>query len=198
MPGSAGGQTRTAVPATILGGMTRRPFVVIALLAVLAGGASACSSGSGGPGASPSASFDSERALSIGRRFAQCARDHGYPAFPDPVIQNGDLAWPGEVPDLKEQIRTIMEQPECKAIMDESISLGDPHRDTTPSAQDMEKLRAFAKCMRDQGIEGFPDPKPDGTFPLVGTPLEQEGKSERVLTAIDACKHLYDKKIAIS
>ncbi|WP_433042634.1 hypothetical protein [Dactylosporangium sp. CS-033363] len=179
--------------------MTRRPLMAIALLAALAGGLTACSSGAGGPGAAPSGSFDSDRALSIGRRFAQCARDHGYPAFPDPEIQNGDLVWPAEGVELKEQIRSIMEQqPDCKAIMDESMSLADPHRDPTPGPDDMRKLREFAKCMRDQGIEGFPDPKPDGTFPLVGTPLEQEGKSERVLSAIDACKHLYDKKIAIS
>ncbi|WP_238006273.1 hypothetical protein KZZ52_36390 [Dactylosporangium sp. AC04546] len=184
--------------------MTRRPVAVLAaltMLFVLAG----CSSGQGGPGgpggpgASPSGGLDEERALSIGRRFAQCARDHGYPSFPDPEIRDGDLAWPAAGLELKEQIRTIMEQqPECKAIMDESMSLSDNRRDPTPSAEDLQKLRAFAKCMREQGVDGFPDPLPDGTFPLVGTPLEHEGKSERVLTAIDACKHLYDKKIAIS
>ncbi|MET7392915.1 hypothetical protein ABZS66_05385 [Dactylosporangium sp. NPDC005572] len=181
--------------------MTRRPVAVIAALTtvfVLAG-CSSGPSGPSGPGASASGGLDEERALSIGRRFAQCARDHGYPSFPDPDIQDGQLVYPAAGPDLKEQIRTIMEQhPECKAIMDESMSLPDDRRDPTPSAEDLEKLRAFAKCMREQGIDGFPDPKPDGTFPLVGTPLEHEGASERVLTAIDACKHLYDKKIAIS
>ena len=79
---------------------------------------------------------------------------------------------------------------------DDDPSGGDGDR---PSQQEMEDaMLAYAKCMREQGIDGFPDPKPDGTFPLLGTPLENEGKSERVLTALEACKHLYDKKIALS
>jgi hypothetical protein len=179
--------------------MTRRPAALSAaltLLAVLAVGLTACTSG---PNVPPSANLDDQQALSIGRRFAQCAREHGYPNLPDPEVQDGRLVWPAEGPELKEQIRTIMEQaPECKAIMDESMSLTDGRGNQTPGAEDLVKLQAFAKCMREQGIDGFPDPKPDGTFPLLGTPLEHEGKSERVLTALDACKHLYDKKIALS
>jgi hypothetical protein len=38
----------------------------------------------------------------------------------------------------------------------------------------------------------------DGTFPINGTPLENEGKSERLLSALDACKSVYDKRIATS
>jgi hypothetical protein len=172
---------------------------VLILLILLSGGVSACTSGPDDRSGPPGAGLDDDRALSIGRRFAQCAREHGFPDMPDPQVQDGKLVWPAQGPDLKEKIRTIMEQnPECKAIMDESMSLGDSRDNPTPSAEDLQKLQAFAKCMRDNGVDGFPDPKPDGTFPLLGTPLEHEGKSERVLAGIDACKHLYDKKIAVS
>jgi hypothetical protein len=31
-----------------------------------------------------------------------------------------------------------------------------------PDAAAIERLRAFAQCMRDNGVPGFPDPQPDG------------------------------------
>ena len=36
----------------------------------------------------------------------------------------------------------------------------------------------------------WPDPKADGTFPLVGTSIEREGKSPRFLKAARACRRL--------
>jgi hypothetical protein len=66
-----------------------------------------------------------------------------------------------------------------------------------PSAQDMANLRHFAQCMRDNGIPEWPDPKPDGTFPIIGTPLEAEGKSQRVLGGMNACQQ-YAEGIDVS
>lgn len=182
-----------------LGDMTRRPFAALAIVAVLAGGVAACSAGAGTPDPSPSASGGTQQLLELSRRFAQCGRDHGYPSLPDPEVDDGKVVWPAGQPELKEQLRTLAEEvPQCKALWDQIDSLSGRGNAETPSAEDMPKLRAFAKCMREQGIDGFPDPKPDGTFPLIGTPLENEGKSERVIAAMDACKHLYDKRLAIS
>jgi hypothetical protein len=83
--------------------------------------------------------------------------------------------------------------------LDESLSLPGDREHPTPSAADLAKLKAYAKCMREHGIPDFPDPKADGTFPIIGTPLEHEGKSERVLSAMDACKDVIDdKKIEVS
>jgi ABC-type sugar transport system ATPase subunit len=48
----------------------------------------------------------------------------------------------------------------------------------------------FAACMRQHGVPDWPDPKADGTFPFVGTALEREGKSPRVLAAARACRQL--------
>jgi hypothetical protein len=168
------------------------------VLAVLAGGMAACSSGGkGSAGASPSASANGQRVqrvLDIGRRFSQCAREHGHPNFPDPEIDRGELSYPGGT-EIKQQIGTIMEVPECKAIMDESLTLDDGNNNRTPSAADLAKLKEFAKCMREHGIPEFPDPKADGTFPINGTPLENAGTSERVRSAMDACKVIYDGEL---
>jgi hypothetical protein len=52
--------------------------------------------------------------------------------------------------------------------------------------------------MREHGIPEFPDPKADGTFPIIGTPLENAGNSEAARSAMDACKVIYDGKITPS
>jgi hypothetical protein len=183
--------------------MTRRPVPILAVLAVLvaAAGLTGCSaSGGAAAGPSPSASADPAQLLELGKRFAQCGRDHGYPDIPDPHIDGGYLVWPDDGgPDLKERMRTLSEQvPECRVLLDQITAKNERRNNETPGPADLPKLQAFAKCMREHGIDGFPDPKPDGSFPLAGTPLESEGKSERVLTALDACKSIYDKRIVIS
>lgn len=177
--------------------MTYRPFVVFAVLAVLAGGLAGCSpGGKGSPGESTGASADAQQALEIGRRFAQCARDHGYPDFPDPVIDGSKLKYGDWGPQVQEQARAVSEVPECKAIQDQIRALGNAN--STPSAADLEKLKQFAQCMRDHGIIGWPDPKADGSFPIIGTPLQTEAKSDRSRAAQNACKQYWDKGIRVS
>jgi hypothetical protein len=179
--------------------MTRRPLVVFAVLAVLAGGLSACSSGgTASAGASPSSSANVQRALELGRRLAQCARDHGYPNFPDPVMDGNKIVWPVDIggTNVRDQLSTVSEIPECKAIMDQIQAQN--HSSAPITAADLQKLRQFAKCIREHGIPEWPDPKADGTFPISGTPLETEGRSERFMTAVDACKQYYSKRITTS
>ncbi|GAA0980384.1 hypothetical protein GCM10009555_046760 [Acrocarpospora macrocephala] len=174
--------------------MTYRAFVVSA---VLAGGLAACASGgTGSPGASPGASADAQQALEIGRRFAQCGRDHGYPSFPDPVIDGTKLKYGDWGPEVQEQSRAVSEVPECKAIQDQLRALGDAN--AAPSAADLEKLKQFAQCLRDHGITGWPDPKADGSFPIIGTPLQADAKSDRSRAAQNACKQHWDRGFRVS
>lgn len=170
--------------------MSYRPFVVFALLAVLGG----CSPGGGHD--SPGADTGAQQALEIGRRFAQCARDHGYPGFPDPVIDGTKLRYGDGSPEVQEQIRAASGVPECKAIQDRLRALGDAN--STPGAADLEKLKQFARCLRDHGMTGWPDPKADGSFPIIGTPLEPEAKSDRSRAAQNACTQYWDRGFRIS
>lgn len=177
--------------------MTRRTLAVLAVLAALAG----CTPGARpSAAASPAASTDAQRVLELGRRFAQCARDHGYPNFPDPELHGDRLSFPVvDGVDTKQQSGTIAEIPACKAVADQLQGLSQRAQNTAPpSAADMVKLREFAKCMRAHGLPEWPDPKTDGTFPITGTPLEAEGRSERFLSGLDACKNLYDRRIVTS
>ncbi len=61
-----------------------------------------------------------------------------------------------------------------------------------PTAADVPKLRVFAKCMRDNGVPDWPDPKADGSFPSQGNPIVTEGKSPRVRAGLDACRKYWD------
>ncbi|WP_214403544.1 hypothetical protein [Pseudonocardia lacus] len=98
-----------------------------------------------------------------GRQFAQCMRDHGVD-MADPVdgriTMNGR---PGDEAKLDEA------QEAC-----EQYAPGGGER---PDAATTEQLRAFAQCMRDNGVPGFPDPQPDGGLMITkgsGVDLDSE------------------------
>jgi hypothetical protein len=61
---------------------------------------------------------------------------------------------------------------------------GEPEK---ANAEDLEKLQAYAKCMRDHGLPKFPDPDSDGG------PGHMEGidsKSSEFKAADEKCAHL--------
>jgi hypothetical protein len=168
----------------------------VAAVAALSG----CSSG--GSGASPTASStaDAQQALTVGRSFAQCARTHGQPNFPDPTIRNGRLEFgtgntDNNGTDIKQAVIAVQEA--CGSIL-QQLPPAMQARERAPSAEDMQHLRQFAQCLRQHGMPDWPDPKSDGTFPIVGTPLASEGKSQRFLDAGQACKQYWDRGISAS
>jgi hypothetical protein len=170
---------------------------MVVCLALLAGLAAGCTSGGADPGggASPSGAVDEQRALAVGRQFVQCARQHGQPEFPDPAWEDGQLQFgSGGSEEIKNRLMQVPE--ECRAILRQLPRNGQRH--SPPSAEDLRRLGQFAECVRQHGIPEWPDPKSDGTFPIVGTPLESEGKSQRIITAMDACLQYWDKGIDAS
>lgn len=170
-------------------GARLRALGVFALVTLVAG----CSaSGTHAVTAASTAAGDQAQALAIGREYAQCARAHGRPDFPDPAIQDGTLAFPGATKQ-----DNVAVQDACASIL-QRLPVSMQHHNPPPSAQDLAKLRQFAQCMRDNGVAQWPDPKSDGTFPLIGTPLLAEGKSQRVLDAMQACAHFWDGGIDVS
>ncbi|HYN96725.1 MAG TPA: hypothetical protein VES42_23035, partial [Pilimelia sp.] len=54
-------------------------------------------------------------------------------------------------------------------------------------AGDVAALTAFARCMRGKGVPDFPDPRPDGRFPIAGTSVEG-GKTPALARALAACR----------
>ena len=181
-----------------------RGALVICALAVL----SACSTGgnAANPGATPSTMSDAE-ILAIGKQAAECIRNNGVPDFPDPYVERGKLRLPEEVEQNLESrySQQVLDQAEqsCKTLMDripESAMKGDDggdDRQQQPGPGDVEALKKFAQCIRENGVPEWPDPKSDGSFPAGGTPLETEGKSDRVVGALRACQQHWSGGISV-
>jgi hypothetical protein len=83
-------------------------------------------------------------------KYAQCMRDHGVD-MPDPD-PNGGLSIQIGAGD---KAKFGAAQEACKSMLPNG---GVP---PTPSAEDLEKARQFAQCMRDHGVTDFPDPDPN-------------------------------------
>jgi hypothetical protein len=141
------------------------PTVVLTRVAIALAAASLVA-GCGGPagsGAAPNASASADAAASAAlREVANCLRSHGYPNVPDPV-QDSEGNWgfhdapPGSMPG-----RGVSTPCDDLARNAKNLSRGkDPER---ASAADMSKLRAYAACMRKNGVADWPDPSPRGDF----------------------------------
>ncbi|GIE87912.1 hypothetical protein [Actinoplanes regularis] len=104
------------------------------------------------PSATATSSFDPDAPI----RFSKCMRENGMTWFPDP--QNGKMAI--KIPDSVDKKAFEEAQQACRQFA--------PNRDNAPklSAEDLEKARQMAKCMRENGVPNFPDPQPDGGIHL--------------------------------
>ena len=96
-------------------------------------------------------------------RFAACMRDNGVSEFPDPDasggltidgVLNGSSLDP-DTPAWREAISA------CRDMQPPGFT------GRKRSAEQQEAALRFAQCMRDNGIEDFPDPTEDG--PLIDT-----------------------------
>jgi hypothetical protein len=148
----------------------------LALIACIGAGC-----GSSSEPAEPAAAQDK------GTRFAACMRANGIGAFPDPD-PSGELTIDGVLngssldprsPEWKQAIAA------CKDHEPPGFTGDDDVTDT-----EQERRLAFAQCMRDHGVEDFPDPARDE--PLVNTNLipsaAQPGGMDRVNAAMQACR----------
>jgi hypothetical protein len=139
-------------------------------------------------------------------KFAKCMREHGID-MPDPTIgAGGEVTMqiggppggandPGNAPDPKE---VDAANKACQHFMDDASKSFDP-----PSAEEQKKMQesalAFAKCMRDHGVD-MPDPTfsdtgafsisvgagPNGSAPTNNGPLV-DFNSDEFKAANEAC-----------
>ena len=139
--------------------MTRKrlPLAALALIAMVVS-ISAC-------GSSAPARSSGITAASHGKalKFAECMRNHGVTAFPDPPASGGltiDEIANGSSLDTSSPAFT-----QAISACKELEPAGFMGQKVTPKQADA-RLK-FAQCMRDHGVPDFPDPTPDG--PLIDT-----------------------------
>ncbi|WP_309065938.1 hypothetical protein [Microbacterium sp.] len=107
-----------------------------------------------------------------GAKFAECMRDHGID-IEDPDVSEGAFAVTIPEGVDREEMEEAMQA--CKEFMPNG---GEPPK-LDPEAQ--AKMRAFAECMRRNGVEEFPDPGPGGGFEIDGDsgfdPMSEEAQA---------------------
>lgn len=167
----------------------RRMIAAGLLSAALVSGVAACGSASSGTPASsqPAGSLPSGSSasgaqaggaaavLGVMRQISRCARSHGLPGFPDPVL-NPVTNYP-DFPASAPRIPASVQQA-CMSLFDQLPPQATASQPPTP--QYMRAFLRFAGCVRSHGQPGFPDPNALGQFPL-------SGKNPTLGTAIQAC-----------
>ena len=182
----------------------RAPLAMLALglLLVILAGCAGGATGSNGvatlnsadPAASaaPSASLNPRDALLA---YARCMRDHGID-MPDPQFDetNGNFqvqvgAGPGTKPTDTQKLDAA--QQACQHFM-EGVAFG-PGNGGDVDQETQEKLLAFSRCMRDNGID-FPDPQFDGGRVMIGAGRDGrpafDPNSAKFKDAQEACRSL--------
>lgn len=137
-----------------------------------------------GAGATPSTDASSAPADAQERRlqFARCMRDNGV-EIPDPGPDNeGGLRFRFREGIDPKQVEAAMEK--CRQYL--------PNGGERPrlSPEDQEKLRQYAKCMRDNGVTGFPDPGADGGIRLNPDTLKIDPDDPTFKAAQEKCRDL--------
>ncbi len=144
--------------------------------------------------ASQSSSSTSPRtdAAQVWAQMTECIRGHGYPNWPDAVIDgSGRGSYPG-MAGLDEKSAIDALQSTCGHILDQLPPEAQPHQQQVTGAQ-MAMLLQFARCMREHGEADWPDPMDDGGFPLSAATQQRIGEAG----VPAACRAIYSGSIAI-
>jgi hypothetical protein len=150
---------------------TRRPLAALAMVAVTITG---CSNGStdqstgSTSAATTSAATTSAATTNITTprdkavKFAECMRDSGLSAFPDPTA-SGDFAIGFDGSSLDPSSAAWKKAIAACKDLEPPGALGEGNR----TSAEMTAALNFARCMRDSGVKDFPDPVEHG--PLIDT-----------------------------
>jgi hypothetical protein len=136
-------------------------------VAHLSAGKGATSASSQNSGSAPESTANPQQAL-IG--FAKCMRSNGLPNFPDPN-GSGGFAFHASAEMNPSSPAFKAAQAKCRKLMPGGGPPG-PGSRTNPSAQTLARFLSIARCMRQHGVYGFPDPKtsiPSNPFAASGT-----------------------------
>lgn len=150
----------------------RRDGCVAAILLCVAAFAAAC----GGPGGSAIPGYVNG-SPSTALAFAQCMRAHGVPGFPDP--SNGQFNLAGLNQNSPQFVHAA-------GICGSSGG----NAGASQQAQHLAQALRFARCMRANGVTGFPDPAADGNGGESTQSANGSGNGAVFLKALGTCHPL--------
>jgi hypothetical protein len=118
--------------------------------------------------------------LAAARAAIACARQHGMPGLPDPVLgANGQVSIPGGTPTPTPAVQRA-----CGA----KIRAAEAASSTLPnlSASDMRALLRYAACVRAHGLPRWPDPNAQGVFHVKSLDAGTREQGNRVNAACNS------------
>ncbi|MCY3910841.1 MAG: hypothetical protein OXF99_04960 [bacterium] len=125
--------------------------------------------------------------------FSRCIRDEGFPDFPD--IDSSQIVDQASFLRAMQEAGVSFTQPglapalqTCASVFSELIALA-PQQDTNVQQVEREENAvAFSQCMRDQGVDEFPDPD-FGQYPNTGFPGQGDGSgvTPEIQAALRVC-----------
>ena len=125
--------------------------------------------------------------------FSRCIRDEGFPDFPD--IDSSQIVDQASFLRAMQEAGVSFTQPglapalqTCASVFSELIALA-PQEDTNvQQVEQEENAVAFSQCMRDQGLDDFPDPD-FGQYPNTGFPGQGDGSgvTPEIQAALRVC-----------
>ena len=169
-----------------------RPLAALAMVALIAAGCSSASSENGSSGGEENTA-NRDKAT----KFAECMRDNGVAEFPDPPA-SGELTIDGIVNGSSLDTDTPTWTTAIAACKDLQPA-GFTGHERSPEQQ--EAALEFAQCMRDNGVEDFPDPSADG--PLIDTTRipSAAGRGARSIPGFDAaaqaCRDVFSDQLGL-
>lgn len=130
-------------------------------------------------GGSPSSTAEPDAGPAAGDsvKFAECMREHGIDV-PDPEEGNKGGAVQFALPRDTDSTAMGEAMEACKQHLPNG---GEPMK---LDPEQLAEARKFSACMRENGIEDFPDPNPDGGIMIEGGAIEVDAEFE---AAQDAC-----------
>ena len=169
-----------------------RPLAALAVVALIGVGCSNESSENGSSGGNENATNRGK-----GVKFAECMRDNGVSEFPDPDASGG-LTIDGVVNGSSLDSST----PAWKQAIAACKDLQPPgFMGTEASPEEQEVRLEFAQCMRDNGVEDFPDPAPNGALIDTTRIPSAAGRGARSIPGFDAaadtCTDVYSGELGL-
>ena len=171
---------------------TLRPLTVLATVALITVISAGC--GSNAPSETATAG-SANTAREKGMKFAECMRDNGVRAFPDPdasgeltidAVANGS-SLDTNTAAFKKAINT------CKDLEPPGFT------GQKRSGQKQESALKFAQCVRDNGVRDFPDPTPN--TPLIDTNRIPSSNRPGGMTVLNAatqkCGAIYSRQLGL-
>jgi hypothetical protein len=169
-------------------GSTRRLPATLAIVATIGLLGTGCANDPAGSGGAAGGTGTRNTAREEAVKFASCMRDNGVSEFPDPDA-SGQMTLDGIVNGSSLDSST----PAWRTAIGACRDLQPPgFTGRRRSTQQQEDALAFARCMRENGVQDFPDPTEDG--PLIDTTRipSAAGRGAREIpgfqAAQDACR----------